>query len=173
VNTTQTKLRALMVLPILAGLLCVTAASAQTADEAQGNLVLRAIAEIEIVQENPDGTSAVQRIPAATVVPGDEVIYTLVYDNQGTNPADDIFITNPIPEHMELRRASANPAWLETVYSVDGGHVFGPLSDLTVTDSAGQNRRALPQDCTHIRWHFHRSLAPGESGEVSYTTRLL
>ncbi len=155
---------------IFISLLGVSLAAAQTA---VAGVALRALAEVEVVQEQPDGTRSVQRVPAETVVPGDEVIYTLVYDNQGSEPADDIFITNPIPEHMEFRRAAANPAGLETLYSVDGGHVFGPLSDLTVTDSAGQSRRALPQDCTHIRWQFHRSLAPGETGQVSYTTRLL
>ncbi len=168
-STYETKLRALMILPILASLFCVTGALAQS----DGTFVLQAMAEVEIVQENPDGTRAVLRVPAETVVPGDEVIYTLTYDNQGAEPADDIFITNPIPEHMEFRRAAANPAGLETVFSVDGGHVFGPLSDLTVSDSAGQIRQATPQDCTHIQWQFHRSLAPGETGQVSYTTRLL
>ena len=168
-STQQTKLRALMVLPILASLFCVAGALAQ----GDGTFVLQAVAEVEIVQENPDGSQVVQRIPAETVVPGDEVIYTLIYDNQGTEPADDIFITNPIPEHMEFRRAAANPAGLETLFSVEGGHVFGPLSDLTVSDSAGQTRQATPQDCTHIQWQFTRSLAPGETGQVSYTTRLL
>ncbi|MDX2475482.1 MAG: hypothetical protein QNL91_17460, partial [Candidatus Krumholzibacteria bacterium] len=109
-STNKTKLNALMILPVLASLFCVAAALAQS----DGTLVLQAVAEMEIVQENPDGTRAVLRVPAETVVPGDEVIYTLVYDNQGTEPADDIFITNPIPEHMEFRRAAANPAGLET-----------------------------------------------------------
>ena len=131
------KRNALMVLPMMAGLFCVSVATAQTA----GNLVLNAVAEVEIEQAGTDGGREVVRIPAQTVVPGDEVIYTLTYDNQGGEPADDIFITNPIPEHMELRHAASNPAWLETVYSVDGGQVFGPLSELTVTDSAGQNHR--------------------------------
>ncbi len=172
-NTTQTRLRALMVLPILACLFCVAGALAQSDDPASGTLELRAVAEVEVVQDNPDGTRSVRRIPADVVVPGDEVIYTLVYNNQGAEAADDIFITNPIPEHMEFRRAADTPAWLETAYSVDGGRVFGPLSDLTVTDSNGQSRQAAPEDCTHIRWHFHRPLAPGESGQVSYTTQLL
>ncbi len=161
--------RALIVLSILAALFGISTAQAQD----QGTLQLQAVAEMEIVQENPDGTSSVRRVPAETVVPGDDVIYTLLYNNQGTAAADDVFITNPIPEHMELRHAAENPAWLETLYSVDGGQTFGPLSELTLTDGAGQTRRSTPKDCTHIRWQFHRSLAPGESGQVSYTTRLL
>jgi uncharacterized repeat protein (TIGR01451 family) len=159
------------VLPVLACLFGASTAFAQ--EPAADSLQLRAVAEVEIVQEGADGIRAVQRIPAETVVPGDEVIYTLVYDNQGADPAEDVSITNPIPEHMEFRRAAAGPAWLKTVYSVDGGHVFGALSDLTISDGAGQNRHALPQDCTHIRWQFTRSLAPGETGQVSYITRLL
>jgi uncharacterized repeat protein (TIGR01451 family) len=173
VNKTKTKLNALMILPVLACLWGATGSIAQTTEEPAGSLVLRAISEIELVQDNLDGTKGVVRVPAETVVPGDEVIYTLVYDNQGSDPAEDIFITNPIPEHMEFRRAASGPDWLELVYSVDGGALFGPLSSLTMTDSAGQSRQALPQDCTHIRWVFQRSLAPGESGQVSYTTRLL
>ena len=168
----RTKPQALMVLPVLASLFCVSGAMAQT-DATAGTLVLRAVAELEVTLENPDGTRVVRRVPAETVVPGDEVIYTLVYDNRSAAPADEVFITNPIPEHMEFQSAAASPAGLETIYSVDGGRVFGPLSELTVADGAGRNRQALPRDCTHIRWQFHRPLAPGETGQVSYTTRLL
>ncbi|MFT5316399.1 MAG: hypothetical protein ACI9UK_002245 [Candidatus Krumholzibacteriia bacterium] len=95
--------------------------SATMAQSQSGNLVLEASAEVESVQENTDGTHQVLRSPAVTVVPSDEVIYTLRYDNQSSDSADDIFITNPIPEHMEFRHADANPTWLETIYSIDGG----------------------------------------------------
>lgn len=158
-----------LLLPLAAALVVPADARAQDA----GTLVLRAVAEVEVVVENPDGTRTVRREPAATVVPGDEVVYVLEYDNRGEEPADDVFITNPIPEHMEFRHAGDSPAWVETVLSVDGGSVFAPLSELTVTDGAGRSRPAVPADCTHIRWNFRRSLAPGESGRVSYTTRLM
>ncbi|MCB1183330.1 DUF11 domain-containing protein [bacterium] len=166
-NKSHAKIRALLALPVLAALLAGGAALA-----ADG-LVLEAFAEIEVVQEGADGARTVARVPAETVVPGDEVIYTLTWDNRGGEPADDVAITNPIPEHMELRRADGTPAHVEIMYSVDGGAIFGPLSDLTIPDGAGGIRPAVPADCTHIRWHFHRPLAPGESGQVSYTTRLM
>ncbi len=171
-KTIQTKLVTLMILQMCAGLFCVAETSAQSSGAAGGELTLRAYAEVEVMHENPDGTREKKRVSADTVVPGDEVIYTLIYDNRGAEPADEISITNPIPKHMEFHHATANPVWLETVLSVDGGQVFGPLTDLTVTDSAGQTRRAIAQDCTHIRWQFRKSLAPGESGQVSYITRL-
>lgn len=168
-NNTSNRLRVLSVLPVLAALTGAVGVQAG----AGGTLVLEAVAEIEVVQEYADGSRTLVRVPAETVVPGDEVVYTLLYDNRGEDPADDVFITNPIPEHMEFRRAADSPPGVEIVYSVDGGEVFAPLSDLRVTDGAGRSRGALPADCTHIRWLFRRPLLPGESGQVSYTTRLI
>jgi len=154
---------------ILVPVLMLFGAAAALAD---GAIELTSVAEIETVVENADGSITVQREPAAKVVPGDEVFYTMRYTNGGTDPAEDVVITNPIPEHMVLMRTEALAPGQQLVFSVDGGSVFGALAKLNVTDSTGRSRPATAADCTHLRWVFERTLEPGEAGAVGYVAQL-
>ena len=135
--------------------------------DASGALLCEAEVEVSVTQD--DGSLTTQRMPATRVIPGDEVIFTLHYRNYGTQPAEDVFITNPVPQHMELQGAGNLPAGLEITYSVDGGRIFGPMMQLKMIDFAGGERPAVPSDCTHIRWTFHKPLEPGATGSVGYT----
>lgn len=137
-----------------------------------GGVELESLAEVEVVVENHDGTVTVKREPANKVVPGDEVVYTMRYRNRGGDPAEDVVITNPIPEHMVLMRTEALAPGQKLVFSVDGGQVFDALATLQVTESTGRMRPATAADCTHLRWVFEHPLAPGETGEVGYVAQL-
>lgn len=161
------KLALLLVLMLLP----VTLAAA--GESTLGTIELRSEAEVEVAVLQEDGSQAIQRVPATKVIPGDEVIFTVHYRNYGKAPAENVFITNPVPQHMELQGAVDLPAGLEITYSVDGGRSFGSLSQLKTIDSAGGERPAVPSDCTHIRWTFHKPLEPGATGSVGYTALLL
>ncbi|MCP4573752.1 MAG: DUF11 domain-containing protein [bacterium] len=139
---------------------------------ADGAVELQSLAEIETVVEHDDGSVTVQREPASKVVPGDEVFYTMRYLNGGADAAEDVVITNPIPEQMMLMRTGALAPGQRLVFSVDGGHVFDNLAQLRVTDSTGRSRPATAADCTHLRWVFERALEPGETGVVGYVAQL-
>ncbi len=147
-------------------------ADTQATADTPGSFQLTTVAEVEVVATQADGTQAVERVPAEKVVPGDEVIYTMIYHNAGTELAENVFITNPIPEHMLLLRAEQTESDLEITYSVDGGRNFNSLSNLQVTEQTGWQRHARASDCTHIRWTFNRPLEPGEKGNVSYKAQL-
>ncbi len=82
-----------------------TAALAQTAE--RGCIELKTVAEIQEAYVDERGNSAMRLVPAAKVVPGDEVIWTIVANNVCTTSAGDIAITNPVPDHMRYVGSSA------------------------------------------------------------------
>jgi len=156
---------------LVALLLLVLVGPAVAADDTEG-VELRSIAEVEVLTENDDGTVDRTRETAAKVVPGDEVIYTMHYRNLGGDAAEDVVITNPIPQHMLLLRAGGHAPGMMLEFSVDEGRSYDALARLEVTGRNGRPRPATASDCTHLRWVFQRPLAAGEEGQVSYVAQL-
>jgi uncharacterized repeat protein (TIGR01451 family) len=103
------------------------------------------------------------------VVPGDRIIFTLRYVNNGAEPASGFRATNPMPAPVQF--VSVAEDWAEV--SVDGGKSWGKLAELKVTakntDGTGDVlRAATAEDVTHVRWVFTTPIAPGAKGSVSY-----
>lgn len=138
----------------------------------KGTVELKAVAEMEVEVINDDGQTEIQLIPAAKVVPGDVVIYTIHYTNNGTEPAENFVITNPIPEHMIYMPASAGGENSEIAFSVDGGDSYDTPENLTITDSQGKQRAAKVSDYTHIRWAMNEPVAPEQTGHVNFKAQL-
>lgn len=153
---------------LIAGLLVLALPCAAT-----GEVELQSTAEVETVATGEDGRAVTTRTPAVKVIPGDEVVYTVHYRNTGAELAQDVIITNPIPEHMHLLRTDGLQPGCTLVFSVNGGQSFDALSRLEVTGNNGRPRPATAADCTHLRWVFERQLEPGEAGAVSYVAQLL
>jgi len=112
-------------------------------------------------------------VDADSVVPGDELFYTITFTNKGEKPVDagSIVITNPIPESTEYLDGTAFGSGTDILFSVDEGSQFGPPAQLMVS-SNGSEVPASAQDYTTIRWTFGPSLQPGESADVSFNVRL-
>jgi uncharacterized repeat protein (TIGR01451 family) len=134
---------------------------------APDGLELRTVAEIERTVTTPEGETQVVRTDAGRVTPGTEVIYSVFYTNSGDAPAEDVVITNPVPEHM-VCVAIEPDARSQVTVSVDGGAQFDSVETLHVVDESGRARPAEVGDCTHIRWNFSEPLAPGSEGVVSF-----
>jgi uncharacterized repeat protein (TIGR01451 family) len=103
------------------------------------------------------------------VVPGDRIIFTLRYVNNGAEPASGFRATNAMPAPVQF--VSVAEDWAEV--SVDGGKSWGKLAELKVTaknaDGTGDVvRAATAEDVTHVRWVFTTPIAPGATGSVSY-----
>ena len=113
------------------------------------------------VTEN--GVSSVQLLDPKVVVPGDRLLFTTRYQNDGTAAVTNFVVTNPLPSAVAL----AGEAAAETEVSVDGGKSWGLLSALKVSDGQGGQRAASTSDVTHVRWTVAR-IAPGASGQVEY-----
>lgn len=113
------------------------------------------------VTEN--GVSKVQLIEPKVVVPGDRLVYTMRYRNEGAVPATNYVMTNPLPAAVVLAPEGIDGAEV----SVDGGKTWGLLSAAKVSDGKGGLRAAAAGDVTHLRWTVAQ-IAPGATGQVEY-----
>ncbi len=140
----------------------------------KGGVELTSRAEVEVVRKNEKGEEVLRRISAAkaNVAPGDTVIYTITYVNNGDQPATNVDINNPVPEHMLYLDKSAEGAETRIDFSVDKGRSYGPIARLTVRTDAGKEKPATPADITHIRWTLKKPLPAGGKGSVSYRAKV-
>jgi uncharacterized repeat protein (TIGR01451 family) len=138
----------------------------------QGNIELITVAEIEIEDFNEEGQKEIKRVPAVKVIPGEEVIYTIYYSNNGQKMTDNVVITNPLPEHLRYKDSSASGDGAAIVFSVDDGKTFDIPENLKVQDAAGKEFPAIASDYTHIRWVLQNSLPLNAKGQVSFRTIL-
>jgi uncharacterized repeat protein (TIGR01451 family) len=122
----------------------------------------------DVQVKTADGSLKTERVPAATVVPGTEVIYQITYRNTTKSAATDIAINNPVPKALAFTGVDGVPA---SAVSVDDGSHYGKLPELTVSAANGATRPARPEDITNLRW-IVATLAPGAQGSVSYRARV-
>ena len=144
-------------------------------------LSMPALARIELVNEVHkverfvDGSGRVQRrlVEPLSVVPGDELFYTVSFTNVGDSLVDErsVVITNPIPDNTEYLDGTADGKGTEIKFSVDKGSDFDAAAALKIADQ-GAARQAGAGDYTTIRWVYQPGLAPGESSQVSFSVRL-
>jgi len=114
--------------------------------------------------ETYSGDGGLQRrlVDADSVLPGDELRYTITFTNLGNEvvAAGSILITNPLPEDTEYVPGTA--AGQDTVITFSGdGESFGSSEGLLTADGAPT-----------IRWLYENELEPGESSSVSFSLRL-
>lgn len=150
---------------IIAALLIAGAAAIPAAATVQAQSPVTLEGDVMAVKTvtDADGNQTTQLVAPDVIVPGDRLLFTTQYANNGAEPADNFVITNQVPAAVRL----APDASAELTVSVDGGTTWGELSTLTVTDESGATRAATGDDVTHIRWTL-ASIAPGETGSVEY-----
>lgn len=122
----------------------------------------------EIVTIDTKGERKVKLTEPTSVAPGDVVVISIAYENAGTEPAANIVISNPVPEHLRFIDVRQGVGMV----SVDGGESFGALVDLKVREADQTSRPATAADVTHVRWRFDQPLPPGASGAVAFAARL-
>lgn len=122
--------------------------------------------EIEVT--NGSGVKQKKTVPAATIVPGTEVIYVITYKNTSTQPAVNVMVTNPLPKQLSYQSGSAAGDNSKFEVSVDQGNSFGVLPGLNVAGAGGKPRPAQPGDVTHLRWTLASAVPPGKEGTLSY-----
>jgi len=120
-----------------------------------------------VTDEN--GVEQTRLVEATRVLPGAAVLFTVTFTNTGDEPAENVTITNPVPDHMVYVDASASDDIASVTFSVDGGESFAAAQDLLVTDANGVQRPAIVNDYTHVRWIVDNDVAPGASGAVQFT----
>ena len=155
------------IISILISMLLPAGPAAYAMQEA-GPVQLTSHAEVEVIETDTTGKQRIKRAPAAEVVPGKEVIYTLAFENVGTEPGNDIIIQNPIPEHTVYMTDTASGKDTRISFSIDDGQHFSPANLLTVTEADGSTRVAKASEYTTIRWQYTKPLQPGNTSSVKF-----
>jgi uncharacterized repeat protein (TIGR01451 family) len=123
---------------------------------------------LETYVTGKDGAIERKLAPAATVTPGDRLVYVVTYRNGSRQPVTDFVVTNPVPMHVVF--AGDETAGAEM--SVDGGKTWGALAALRITAANGTTRAARREDVTHLRWRIAQPIAAGGEGQVTFKARL-
>jgi uncharacterized repeat protein (TIGR01451 family) len=131
-------------------------------------VVVTIVSNTEEVYKNDKGEMVKRLVPVTKAVPGGEIVYTLTYKNQGTQPATNVVVNDPIPREVAYRDGTAFGPGTEIEFSVDGAKTWGKAEALKVTGADGRARAATGADYTHIRWKLPGALTPGQSGFVRY-----
>lgn len=155
------------VLTTVVALLLVSVAYAQDG----GHLKLTTTVQKEQLTITETGEQKKELVAATTVLPGDSVIYTIAFENVSDEAAENVTITNPVPENLTYEVGSAFGPGAVIEFSVDGGTLYAAAAELTVTEN-GEIRAAQPADYTHIRWVMQNDLAVGAQGIARFRARL-
>lgn len=136
---------------------------------AQNDVQFTIVAEQEVVEIDSNGKKRIRTVPAETVVPGEEVIYTIFFKNTSNTALGNIAVTDPIPSDMRYIAGSAFGSGTSISYSVDGGNNYGQPTELQVQErQTGRVRMARPDDYTHIKWLYQNTLKPSDKAFVSF-----
>jgi len=142
------------------------AASLALAQE-KGHLNVKTVVQKEEMTVSESGERETRLVEPDTVVPGDSVIYTITFANISDESAENVVITNPVPENLTYIEGSAFGPGTVIEFSVDGGETYGAKDELTVPDNGG-TRTAKVEDYTHLRWVMQNDLAAGSQGVASF-----
>lgn len=151
-------------------LLVFLSGSALAQDAALVSLRSEVLREVEEINEK--GEKEIRLVPAPSAMPGEVLIFRIVYTNEGVEAADNVQLTNPVPEHMVYEGGSAKGEGATVTFSVDDGLTFDVPAALTVVDENGKTRPAEAADYTHIRWKIDEPVPSGREGTVSFRARL-
>lgn len=145
------------------GFVALVAASLVSPAFAQGAgcIVVKSTAEVEQAVTDAAGRKSTKLVPLTTAVPGTEVIYTTTASNNCKQSADNVSISNFVPEHMTYVPSSSFSPGAKVEFSLDG-KTFGTADKLTVTEN-GTTRQARAEEYKFFRWTFPSSIQPGAS----------
>src|SRR6478735_11007773 len=141
-----------MINRILAAVLLMICATPAAAAAQERPIKLQS--EVKLVRQAQQG-EAPQLVEPEGVVPGDTLVFTTSYRNEGASAVSDFVIVNPVPSDLILTDEAA----AATEVSVDGGQHWEQLANLKVVKDDGEERPATTADITHMRWVFS-SVAP-------------
>ena len=98
---------------------------------------------------------------AETLRAGDRVVFVV---NWKADKARQFTLTNPLPRTVAFQGTATG----DEEVSVDGGHGWGRLDQLTVREADGRLRPATGKDVTHLRWHVPSAIAALGAGQMTY-----
>lgn len=144
------------------------------AQPGEPKLELKTTAEKE-VKVSKDGKVETKRIPVEKANPGDVVVYTITYGNTGKGILTDAVIVNPVPQGVVYIKDSAEGKDTEIKASIDNGRSWQrPPATVLMKNPDGTEsaKPAAAEQYTHLQWTVKKSVAPGQSGRVSFKVKV-
>ncbi|AFY37220.1 conserved repeat domain protein [[Leptolyngbya] sp. PCC 7376] len=139
---------------------------------------LNLVAEKQIITLNAEGEEVItwEDLGAnAEVLPGETLRYTVSGDNLGNQDADNLVISQDIPEQMVYVLASAQTVNSATItYSIDDGQTFvaNPTIKVQQPDGSLLEQPAPADMYTDVKWEFDNTLTPQLGVEASYEVQI-
>ena len=121
--------------------------------------------EKEVTTRTVDGEERVERVKADTVVPGEQVIYSLRFSNDDNEPANAVVLVMPVPQEVSYMEGSVAGRDANITFSADGGQTYVARGRLTIAEG-GTERPANSNEITHIKWTLKGALPANEQSEV-------
>lgn len=143
-----------------------------TANAAQSTIKITSEVHELIEVKDEQGKTQLKVIAADEITPGDRILFTTSFKNNGDEASDNVVITNPIPKYVRYLANSAKGEHCIITFSIDG-RVWNDAKSLRVRLKDGKFRAATAADYTHIRWKYDRALQPSEKQSISFETKLL
>ena len=138
------------------------------------NIKLNVRAEVEVTVEE-DGKQIIKRVEAQEVEPGQEVIYTVSYNNNSDDGAFNVKLNNKVPDNTTYKTDSAWGQNSQIEFSIDRGATFkqASLLEYEVTNASGEKekRTASPEKYTNIRW-IVKEIPGNTQGEVGFRIKV-
>jgi len=132
---------------------------------AQSDVTLTSEMFVERTVPQANGTAKTVLEKPDSVPPGAKLVFVLSYRNQGSAPAANFSVTNPIPAGVAFESAVDGGSEV----SVNGGTNWGSLGTARVRNPDGTTRAARPDEVTHVRWVLKSPIAVGGQGKLSFT----
>ena len=140
---------------------------------AQPKITVNMKAEKEVV-EVVSGKKITKRVAAKSTDPGQKLIFTLQYKNNGNEKATNVKVDNPIPNNTVYIVGSGIGKNSKMLFSIDGGKTYKQPSLLTYEatspDGKKVKKQASPEQYTHVRWVI-TEVPPGKEGTVGFQVR--
>jgi len=128
----------------------------------------------KVVMVEKDGKQVEERMEVKEAVPGDVLVYTLKYENEGNEAATDVAVVDPIPNNTTYIVGSVFGPGAEVAFSIDDGKTFNAPTLLLYSVKVGDKmvkRKASPEQYTHIRWTV-KEIPAGKSGIAGFRVRV-
>ncbi len=141
---------------------------------ARNNAMLVLKTEVAVAKEISvkEGNASITKYePVLETRPGDILLYTVTYHNEGDSPAKSARIVDPIPEGTVYIMESASGIGTVIQFSIDEGATWQshPVMHMVrKPDGSMKKEMARPEIFTHIRWFLTDEVPAGGSGTVSF-----
>jgi|LSQX01.2.fsa_nt_gb uncharacterized repeat protein (TIGR01451 family) len=122
-----------------------------------------------------DGKTQIKLEPVKKTSKGDILVYTLKYKNEDKEKLTSASFVTPIPEGTSYQNKSAVGKGTNILFSIDKGVLYRkpPIKySAKTSDGKTEEKVATPDMYTHIKWVLMKDLQPGDTGNVTFKTKV-